>query len=235
LRAPKQVRSVRDYPSAEGDLFIQHADELSGWNGREVGAVPGMAGFALHVAPEECYAAAGLPGVSLGEIAPSEQPRLSMAERVPAGVVAVISPFSVPLILSIPLGRTGPRPGQLGAAHARSAHGDDQTVNVEANTPFGGVAACGTGSRFGGAAANIEAFPETRWIAARAEPDVPVLRKFRTIRSRSHRSEGGADLVLGDPVVGKVVGVRRTPAALTRLRIERHHGLDHGRGPFQAE
>ncbi len=84
-----------------GDLFTQHADELSGWNVREVGAVPGMAGFALHVASEECYAASGLPSASLGEILPSELPRLSMARRVPAGVVAVISPFNVPLILSI--------------------------------------------------------------------------------------------------------------------------------------
>ena len=84
-----------------GDLFSAHAEELSGWNVREVGAVPGMAGFALHVAAEECYTSAGLPGAALGELLPSEQPRLSMAKRVPAGVVAVISPFNVPLILSI--------------------------------------------------------------------------------------------------------------------------------------
>ena len=49
-------------------------------------------------------------------------------------------------------------------------HINDQTVNDEANAPFGGIAASGTGSRFGGAAANIEAFTETRWITARAEP-----------------------------------------------------------------
>ncbi len=84
-----------------GDLFGQHAEELAGWNVREVGAVPGMAGFALHVASEECWASAGLPGASLGSLLPSEQPRLSMAKRVPVGVVAVISPFNVPLILSI--------------------------------------------------------------------------------------------------------------------------------------
>ena len=42
-----------------------------------------------------------LPGAPLGELIPSEQPRLSMAKRVPAGVVGVISPFNVPLILSI--------------------------------------------------------------------------------------------------------------------------------------
>ncbi|MCW2817867.1 MAG: benzaldehyde dehydrogenase, partial [Marmoricola sp.] len=84
-----------------GDLFAQHSAELSDWNVREVGAVPGMAGFALHVASEECWTSSGLPGHARGEIIPSEQPRLSMATRVPAGVVAVISPFNVPLILSI--------------------------------------------------------------------------------------------------------------------------------------
>ncbi|MEU0948651.1 benzaldehyde dehydrogenase [Streptomyces canus] len=46
-------------------------------------------------------------------------------------------------------------------------HINDQTVNDEAVAPFGGVAASGTGSRFGGAA-NIEAFTETRWITARS-------------------------------------------------------------------
>ena len=84
-----------------GDLWLQHGDEISGWNVREVGAVPGMAGFALHVAAEECYEAASLPGRPLGEILPSEEPRLSMARRMPAGVVAVIAPFNVPIILAI--------------------------------------------------------------------------------------------------------------------------------------
>jgi benzaldehyde dehydrogenase (NAD) len=49
-------------------------------------------------------------------------------------------------------------------------HINDQTVNDEANSPFGGVGASGTGARFGGAAANIEAFTETRWITVRGEP-----------------------------------------------------------------
>ncbi|HEY0776143.1 MAG TPA: aldehyde dehydrogenase family protein, partial [Nocardioidaceae bacterium] len=84
-----------------GDLWAQHAEEISGWNVREVGAVPGMAGFALHVAAEECYQAAALPGMAIGEVIPSEQPRLSMVRRMPAGVVSVISPFNVPIILGI--------------------------------------------------------------------------------------------------------------------------------------
>lgn len=49
------------------------------------------------------------------------------------------------------------------------AHINDQTINDEAHAPFGGVSASGTGSRFGGAAANIDAFTETRWITARGD------------------------------------------------------------------
>jgi benzaldehyde dehydrogenase (NAD) len=84
-----------------GDLFAEHAEEISWWNIREVGAIAPMAGFAVHVAEQECYESAGLPGRPYGELLPSEQPRLSMARRMPAGVVGVISPFNVPLILSI--------------------------------------------------------------------------------------------------------------------------------------
>jgi benzaldehyde dehydrogenase (NAD) len=47
-------------------------------------------------------------------------------------------------------------------------HINDQTVNDEANSPFGGVLASGTGSRFGGAAANVDAFTETRWVTLRS-------------------------------------------------------------------
>jgi benzaldehyde dehydrogenase (NAD) len=43
-------------------------------------------------------------------------------------------------------------------------HINDQTVGDEAVAPFGGVGASGTGSRFGGAAANVEAFTETQWL-----------------------------------------------------------------------
>jgi benzaldehyde dehydrogenase (NAD) len=48
-------------------------------------------------------------------------------------------------------------------------HINDQTVSDEAVIPFGGVGASGTGSRFGGAAANVEAFTETQWVTMRSE------------------------------------------------------------------
>jgi Retinal pigment epithelial membrane protein/Aldehyde dehydrogenase family len=72
--------------------------------------------------------------------------------------------------------RPVPRPGGPGARHrcrptrrglalaekipTGIVHIDDQTVNDEANVPFGGVGVSGTGSRFGGPAANIDAFTE---------------------------------------------------------------------------
>jgi benzaldehyde dehydrogenase (NAD) len=48
------------------------------------------------------------------------------------------------------------------------AHINDQTVNDEAVAPFGGVAASGTGARFGGLA-NLDAFTESRWITVRGQ------------------------------------------------------------------
>ncbi|RZB13526.1 aldehyde dehydrogenase family protein [Streptomyces sp. F001] len=50
-------------------------------------------------------------------------------------------------------------------------HINDQTVNDEAVAPFGGVAASGTGARFGGEA-NLEAFTDVRWTTVRG--DVPA-------------------------------------------------------------
>jgi benzaldehyde dehydrogenase (NAD) len=46
-------------------------------------------------------------------------------------------------------------------------HINDQTINDEPLAPFGGIYASGTGSRFGGAHANVEAFTETRWVTMR--------------------------------------------------------------------
>jgi benzaldehyde dehydrogenase (NAD) len=75
-------------------------------------------------------------GLSLGIVTNDVMRGLSLASRIPTGIV----------------------------------HINDQTVSDEANSPFGGMGASGTGSRFGGAAANVESFTETRWVTLRAEP-----------------------------------------------------------------
>ena len=53
--------------------------------------------------------------------------------------------------------------------HSGIVHINDQTVDDEPVVPFGGVGASGTGSRFGGADANIEAFTETQWVTMQSE------------------------------------------------------------------
>jgi benzaldehyde dehydrogenase (NAD) len=83
-----------------GDLILSNSEEIQQWIMRETGAIGGLAAFAVGVASQECYEAAALASRPLGEILPSNQPRLSLLRRVPVGVVGVISPFNVPLILS---------------------------------------------------------------------------------------------------------------------------------------
>ncbi|GAA1721507.1 benzaldehyde dehydrogenase [Propioniferax innocua] len=48
-------------------------------------------------------------------------------------------------------------------------HINEQTVSDEPNVPFGGVKDSGNGSRFGGAAADIEAFTEVQWLTMRPQ------------------------------------------------------------------
>lgn len=47
-------------------------------------------------------------------------------------------------------------------------HINEQTVADESNAPFGGVGHSGTGARFGGYTANIDAFTETQWLTVRS-------------------------------------------------------------------
>ncbi|WP_372455569.1 benzaldehyde dehydrogenase [Sphaerisporangium fuscum] len=84
-----------------GRLFEDHAADIQKWLIRESGSIPGKAGFETHVAAQECYEAAALASQPPGEILPTAKSRLSLARRVPVGVVGVISPFNAPLILAI--------------------------------------------------------------------------------------------------------------------------------------
>ncbi len=85
-----------------GQLFVEHEDEIHDWLVRESGAIRPFAGFQTRaVAAEECYEAAGLAAAPYGELLRSNQQRLSMARRLPVGVVGVISPFNAPIILAV--------------------------------------------------------------------------------------------------------------------------------------
>lgn len=84
-----------------GDLWQQHACEVQRWLIAEAGSIPPKASMETDVAAQECFEAAGVASAPQGELLPSAQDRLSMARKVPVGVVGVISPFNFPLILSI--------------------------------------------------------------------------------------------------------------------------------------
>ena len=85
-----------------GDLFVEHEDEIHDWLVRESGAIRPFAQFQTRgVAAEECWEAAALASHPYGELLRSNQQRLSMARRLPVGVVGVISPFNAPIILAI--------------------------------------------------------------------------------------------------------------------------------------
>jgi benzaldehyde dehydrogenase (NAD) len=83
------------------DLWLANAPDIEWWGIRESGKIPPAMGFETHVATQEIYEAATLPSRAYGELLPSEQPRLSFAERVPVGVAGVIAPFNFPQILAI--------------------------------------------------------------------------------------------------------------------------------------
>jgi benzaldehyde dehydrogenase (NAD) len=82
-----------------GDLWNEHADEIKTWLSRETGAIAPMGDLQVHVSADECYEAAALASQPYGELLRTPQPRLSLARRLPAGVVGVIAPFNVPTIL----------------------------------------------------------------------------------------------------------------------------------------
>jgi len=84
-----------------GELCEQYTADVQWWLIRESGSTAHKAAFELHVAANECYEAAAIATQPYGEVLRSEEPRLSFARRMPAGVVSVIAPFNSPLILSI--------------------------------------------------------------------------------------------------------------------------------------
>ena len=84
-----------------GQIWEEHAADVQEWIIRESGSTAPKAGFELHVAANECYEAAAMATQPYGRLLRSEAPRLSLARRLPAGVVSVIAPFNAPLILSI--------------------------------------------------------------------------------------------------------------------------------------
>lgn len=97
------------------------------------------------------------------------------------GPVAPVMSFSsveeaVELVNGSPYGLSVSILGDVGEAmriadkiESGKVHINEMTVADEPQAPFGGWKDSGTGSRFGGPAANIEAFTETQWVTMRPE------------------------------------------------------------------
>ncbi len=84
-----------------GDLLEAHGDVSSDWLIREAGSAKGKAAFESHMVSGIFYAAAAVALAPYGQLLRSGKPRLSLARRIPVGVVGVISPFNFPQILSM--------------------------------------------------------------------------------------------------------------------------------------
>lgn len=84
-----------------GDLIEAHSGVLGDWLIREAGSAKGKAAFENHMVSGLFYAAAAIAQAPYGQLLRSAKPRLSLARRIPVGVVGVIAPFNFPQILSM--------------------------------------------------------------------------------------------------------------------------------------
>lgn len=82
-------------------LFQQHFDELALYVTRETGGILPKGQHELREAIAFCQLAAGMPMQAQGQVLPSTPGRLSIARRMPLGVIGVISPYNFPLILTL--------------------------------------------------------------------------------------------------------------------------------------
>jgi benzaldehyde dehydrogenase (NAD) len=83
------------------ELLLAAREEYVPWNVRECGAIPPKAGFEIDIAVGELREAAALcerEAKTVIEVTPEME---SVAVRVPLGVVGVITPWNMPLILSM--------------------------------------------------------------------------------------------------------------------------------------
>jgi benzaldehyde dehydrogenase (NAD) len=82
-------------------LLQENTAEVVRWITRETGAIPGKGQFEVGATIRCLFEAAAMPSQPQGLVLPSPDGRMSIARRVPLGVVGVISPFNFPLYLSM--------------------------------------------------------------------------------------------------------------------------------------
>jgi benzaldehyde dehydrogenase (NAD) len=83
------------------DLFALYQDEIALWLVREAGGTRAKAQFEVQQTINFTMEAAAIASQPPGLVLPSAFPRISLATRVPRGVIGIISPFNFPLLLSM--------------------------------------------------------------------------------------------------------------------------------------
>ncbi len=111
------------------DLLDERSPSFVSWLIRETGEIRRRAEHELRISADEIREAASLASRPLGELLPTpERGRISMAQRVPVGVVGVITPWNAPVILG------------LRAVAPALALGNAVVIKPDAQTPVtGGV------------------------------------------------------------------------------------------------
>jgi benzaldehyde dehydrogenase (NAD) len=99
VAAPWETRAATFRKAAR--CVEENRARMIGWIVRETGSVTAKAAVEVQAAAGILHQAAAMPGEPQGLVLPSNGGRISLARRVPHGVVGVISPFNFPLILSL--------------------------------------------------------------------------------------------------------------------------------------
>jgi benzaldehyde dehydrogenase (NAD) len=106
-RAAQRAWAASDYKEraaifrSAAILLERNHDELAEWIARETGGILPKAQLELREAAAHLYEAAAMLTQPQGQLLAAPHGQLSIARRVPHGVVGVISPFNFPLILSL--------------------------------------------------------------------------------------------------------------------------------------
>ncbi|HEX3779869.1 MAG TPA: aldehyde dehydrogenase family protein [Pseudonocardiaceae bacterium] len=82
-------------------LILEHEQEFVDWGIKETGGIAAKAAHEVHASHGELLAAAALATEPYGQLAPTGAPRLSLARRIPFGVVGIIAPWNFPLVLAM--------------------------------------------------------------------------------------------------------------------------------------
>ncbi|PKF34959.1 benzaldehyde dehydrogenase [Acinetobacter proteolyticus] len=82
-------------------ILTEHQAEIIEWLVKESGSLQLKAGFEVNISIQVLKHCIALPAADQGTLLPTTAGKLSLAKRVPLGVVGVISPFNFPLYLAL--------------------------------------------------------------------------------------------------------------------------------------